>query len=78
MTATKPAVIPTTIGDCICPSCNRTVRALIEAREGLVFGSVKYSPVRGQKCQRCSGTLDAGVAVNPVRSFGALAFRPVK
>jgi len=53
MTMTKPAPA-TSIAKVYCPMCTHTVDATVEY-------DTKHARVkRGQKCPRCSGSLDAG------------------
>ena len=49
----RPAAIVSETGSVHCPMCTHTVDAQLEQRS-------RYSVVRpGQKCPRCSGSLDA-------------------
>jgi hypothetical protein len=54
MTNTKPAASPTSAAKVYCPMCTHTVVATVELQP-------KHTHVKaGQKCPRCSGSLDAG------------------
>ena len=59
MKGNKP-VEPTASRKVYCPICTHTVEAEIQSHERRVF-------VRpGQKCPRCSGSLDAGYILPPI------------
>jgi len=57
---TKP-IVQEVEGSVYCPFCTRTVAATLIA----VGKKVKSKP--GQKCPRCSSSLDAGYVVMPMR-----------
>jgi hypothetical protein len=54
MTASKHAPATTTTAKVYCPMCTHTVDATVE------LDSKRSHVKRGQRCPRCSGSLDAG------------------
>jgi len=46
-----------------CTLCTRTVDAEAEVSPNLVYRKAKLTPAPGQKCPRCSSSLDAAFVV---------------
>lgn len=51
-----------------CSLCTRTVDAQVEPEPNMVYRVARLRPVPGQKCPRCSSSLDAAVVVDGRRT----------
>ena len=52
-------------GKVYCTLCTRTVEAEVMVQSNLVYRKASLRVVSGQKCPRCSSSLDAAFVVGP-------------
>lgn len=52
------------IGKVHCITCGRTVEADVELSTNRVYRTARLVPVAGQKCPRCSASLDCAAVVS--------------
>lgn len=48
-----------------CALCTRTVEAAVTVESNLVYRKASLRVIAGQKCPRCSATLDAAFVLGP-------------